>query len=79
MKISSLLQANMELTIAMNHFRVSTRQAEQQLVNLAKALSIRMPSPFFVCGTINKKSLNFYDYNIDKCLHDKKYKTKKFL
>lgn len=58
---------------------VSLHTAGKAIDLFIKSIDTRILSPSFVCGTISKKSLSLYNYNIDDLLNDKKHKNKNLL
>ena len=64
----NLTQAIEDLTKTINKYGFNASTAAQHLKDFHNAL--KKPVPSFVCGTINKESLIFYDYNIDEFLYN---------
>lgn len=69
-KMSRLAQNTLQLSETIKKFGFSIRFLQYKTIQYMRAFQTRQSVPPFVCGTINKESLNFYNYNIDEFLYN---------
>lgn len=68
--MSKLTQSTLHLSEAIRKFGFSARFSQHLTLHFMRILQIKRSTPPFVCGTINKESLNFYNYNLDEFLYN---------